>query len=237
MAIVITDNKHYTDIANAIRGYLPSSPRFKPAEMAKAVTDLGSAISRDAYDSGYEFGKEDGKIEEYDRFWDAFQDNGNRTNYESGFRGLGWNDETYNPKYPILGSNGSSAIFNSSRMADIKVSVTVSGSIASLFAYSYVQTVPLLILDGVTNCNQAFQNAKYLENITFYPENSFGINGLDMHWSPLTVDSMLSLFNCLADYSEDTSGATHTVTLGTTNLAKLTDEDKAVATEKGWTLA
>lgn len=28
-----------------------------------------------------------------------------------------------------------------------------------------------------------------------------------------------------------------TLTLGTTNLAKLTDEEKKVATDKGWTLA
>ena len=31
--------------------------------------------------------------------------------------------------------------------------------------------------------------------------------------------------------------ATHSVTLGTTNLAKLNDSEKAIATEKGWTLA
>lgn len=30
---------------------------------------------------------------------------------------------------------------------------------------------------------------------------------------------------------------THTLTIGTTNLAKLTDEEKAIATEKGWILA
>jgi hypothetical protein len=30
---------------------------------------------------------------------------------------------------------------------------------------------------------------------------------------------------------------TKTLTLGSTNLAKLTDEEKAIATNKGWTLA
>ena len=30
---------------------------------------------------------------------------------------------------------------------------------------------------------------------------------------------------------------TQTLTMGATNLAKLTDEDKAIATNKGWTLA
>ena len=46
----------------------------------------------------------------------------------------------------------------------------------------------------------------------------------------------MSIINCLKDYSTDTSGTSHTVTLGTTNLAKLTDEQKAIATEKGWSL-
>ena len=32
------------------------------------------------------------------------------------------------------------------------------------------------------------------------------------------------------------SGVTQTLTLGTDNLAKLTDTEKAIATEKGWTL-
>lgn len=34
-----------------------------------------------------------------------------------------------------------------------------------------------------------------------------------------------------------TVDTTQTLTLGTTNLAKLTEEEMAIATEKGWTLA
>jgi hypothetical protein len=33
------------------------------------------------------------------------------------------------------------------------------------------------------------------------------------------------------------TGETKTLTLGATNLAKLTNEEKAIATQKGWTLA
>lgn len=43
------------------------------------------------------------------------------------------------------------------------------------------------------------------------------------------------ILGALKDYSG--SGATYTLTLGTTNLAKLTDAEKALATQKGWTLA
>lgn len=47
----------------------------------------------------------------------------------------------------------------------------------------------------------------------------------------LTVDSLLSLLNALADGVTD-----KTCKIGTTNLAKLTEEQKAIATDKGWTL-
>lgn len=50
----------------------------------------------------------------------------------------------------------------------------------------------------------------------------------------LTVDSMTAMFNSLKDLTGDTA---KTLTLGSTNLAKLTDEQKAVAINKNWTLA
>ena len=50
----------------------------------------------------------------------------------------------------------------------------------------------------------------------------------------ITVDSMIAMFNSL----KDLTGATaKTLTLGSTNLAKLSDEQKAIAINKNWTLA
>ena len=46
----------------------------------------------------------------------------------------------------------------------------------------------------------------------------------------LTVTSLLSLLNALAD------GANKTCKIGTKNLAKLTEEQIAIATNKGWEL-
>jgi len=42
-----------------------------------------------------------GQQAEYDTFWDNYQQNGNRTNYENAFAGYGWNAETFKPKYDI----------------------------------------------------------------------------------------------------------------------------------------
>lgn len=49
----------------------------------------------------YEAGIESGKQTEYDRFWDAYQQNGNLVNYENAFGGKGWTAETFRPKYDI----------------------------------------------------------------------------------------------------------------------------------------
>lgn len=51
--------------------------------------------------------------------------------------------------------------------------------------------------------------------------------------SKLTVESLINVINKAADVTSSPK----TLTLGSTNLAKLTDEQKAVATSKGWTLA
>ena len=62
-----------------------------------------------------------------------------------------------------------------------------------------------------------------------------GFNPTDLNLSTcteLTSTSMVSMFNNLA-----TIGTTKTITLGATNLAKLSVEQKAIATGKGWTLA
>lgn len=50
----------------------------------------------------------------------------------------------------------------------------------------------------------------------------------------LSVDSLMNVINQTADLSE-TGGAT--LTLGSTNVTKLTEEQIAIATSKGWTLA
>jgi hypothetical protein len=57
---------------------------------------------------------------------------------------------------------------------------------------------------------------------------------IDLGTCPLTVESINKLFACLKDYS--TLGGTYTVTLKADRENMLTAEEKAVATNKGWTL-
>jgi hypothetical protein len=113
-----------------------------------------------------------------------------------------------------------------------------SSNINNTFSYcSMLHTIEKLILkdDGTTAFTaSAFRNCSALVNLTV--EGVIGQNGLDLNWSgKLSHDSLMSIINALKDYSG--SGTTHTVTLGATNLAKLTDAEKLIATQKGWTLA
>ena len=57
---------------------------------------------------------------------------------------------------------------------------------------------------------------------------------LDLSPCPnLTHDSLMNVINEAADVT----ASPKTLTLGADNLAKLTAEEKAIATNKGWTLA
>ena len=56
---------------------------------------------------------------------------------------------------------------------------------------------------------------------------------LDIHYSAkFTREALLEIIGNLK-----TVTTTKRLTMGATNLAKLTEEDKAIATNKGWTLA
>lgn len=52
----------------------------------------------------------------------------------------------------------------------------------------------------------------------------------------LNYETLLRFIDALHDFSADTEG-THTIVLGATNLAKLTEEEIAIATNKNWTMS
>ena len=93
----------------------------------------------------------------------------------------------------------------------------------------------------IVRCNEntiftdTFRNLPKVTDITF--EGVIGQNGLKFHQAPLiSHDSLMSALNCLQDKTADTSGTVWQVTLGSTNLAKLTTEEIEAVEAKGWVL-
>lgn len=155
--------------------------------------------------------------------------------------------------------NGATAIGNKGYYScQNLLNVTIQESVNSIgseaFAHSY-KLKSVVISNGVTSIGTwAFVNCTGLENLvlpasltsigsspfsgctalnTVTLGNGFNCNGLNLTGCPLTVDSMIAMFESLADL---TGEAVKTLTLGADNLAKLTDEQKQIATNKNWNL-
>lgn len=187
------------------------------------------------YQEGYSAGETDGKTagrqEQYNEFWDTYQNNGTRTSYANAFYNSFWNDTTYNPKYPIVMGASSNNAFAYSTITDTKVDIIFRGAtLQQIFyrCYNLVTVRKIIFEETVTSLANVFRDCDKLTNLAV--EGTIKAD-LNLSYSPLlTHDSIINVINCLGS-------GTYTLTLGDTNLAKLTDDEKAVATQKGWTLA
>ena len=81
-----------------------------------------------------------------------------------------------------------------------------------------------------TNNGACFNSCTALMTITGNP--NFKVSISLSNSKNLTHDSLMVIINGLQTVTEK-----QVLTIGSTNLAKLTDEEKQIATDKGWTLA
>ena len=184
--------------------------------------------------------------------------------FRSGSTGAGgWNDETFNPKYtPIQPVGSTPYMFEYTQITEIgedKVDFSKASSLNQLFYFSKGIKSVVMDVSSARSIDQAFRDAtnltsvtiKYLRETCSLSSTFFGCTGLtDLTFYQSTIGKTLSLSSCTKLTGETifsqiienlankaASGTTETLTLGATNLAKLTDAEKAVATQKGWTLA
>lgn len=183
---------------------------------------------------GYDAGYTDGQQAEYDRFWDAFQQNGNKTSYDQAFAYTHWTDDSFNPKYDVVCVGGVSArqAFYNGRMTSTKVPIRVKNTpLNNTFSGSTIKTIVLLELDGVTGYNNPFSGCSALENITIAGSIDLSIS---FFASPLLTQASVQ---SIIDHLKDLTGQTaQTLTFHTDVGARLTDAQKATVTAKNWTL-
>ncbi len=209
----------------------------------------------------YDAGKAEGGRSEYDRFWDAYQENGNRQNYNYAFAGWGWNDNTFQPKHPIVGSGQSHSscdyIFSHSKVSRVDmdfsgfkrityilygnqattwvnvIDLKSANNVEGLFHSAVVlETIERLVsYEHTPWIGNCFQNATNLTNIALDGVIAASIN---FRWSPLLTDASVQ---SIIDHLKDLTGATaQTLSFHADVGAKLTDAQKATITAKNWTL-
>ena len=138
-------------------------------KITRAKTDYD-----EVYDAGKQEGKLEGKQAEYDRFWDALQDNGNRWNYNYAFAAPYWTEETFRPKYDLI-CKSCNYLFTSIQVKDIerhlndlgiKLDTSQSGYMNGICTYNYtVEVMPELSFEGVSSIDACFHSAKKLKTI------------------------------------------------------------------------
>lgn len=88
-------NEKMTALADAIRAKTGKTETLNLDQMAESVPEVYEA----------------GKKSEYDAFWDNYQQNGNRTIYNSAF-GCCWNKDNFKPKYSLRPTSAYMMFFN-----------------------------------------------------------------------------------------------------------------------------
>ena len=103
---------------------------------------------------------------------------------------------------------------------------------------SNLNSIPLLDCGKVTGVSTMFgwEDINTLTDLGGFKNLKINFTDGLNHLPNLTVQSLMNVINNLYDFRANGESTTKTLTLGTTNLNKLTDEQKAVATNKGWNL-
>jgi hypothetical protein len=124
--------------------------------------------------------------------------------------------------------------FRCTNMQTVRLPSTITRILDNAFGSCYnLKTINIPALINAQISYSAFWGCQELEYVTI--ENGFSSNNLTLSASTLySRDTIVSWLNALADRTSET---TYTFTIGSTNIAKLSADDIAIATNKNWNLA
>lgn len=231
-------------ISNIVLPFEPYSCTITPVKAGEHIEIDSRSLYMTLYTENesefeFEYHKSYGVQVADDRFWDNYQNYGDRNDYRYAFYGARWNDDNYNPKYPITctgGTNSGSTLFDNSRITDTKVDIIATNTVIdSMFVRSSkLRTIRKLILNGVTRATSTFTSCSALENIeivgTMYVNMAFDASKV------ITRKSLTSILNSMGYIEEGQT--TPTLTLSEETYSMLTQEELDVATkDKKWKVA
>ena len=217
-----------------LRVYDPAITDYYGIPVGQENEKLKNVLSSTPFmTSGYE----EGKKAQYDAFWDAYQQMGNRTNYRYAFYSQNnsvWDDKLYNPKYPItaLDNYGGDSMYQNAPLTDTKVDIEIGVNASYTFISCYsLKTIRKLIVSENTTFYRWFDGCEALESVTFE-----GVIATDISFRDSAKLSNASVQNII-DHIKDLTGQTsQTLTLHATAGANLTQAQKDAITAKNWQL-
>ena len=119
------------------------------------------------------------------------------------------------------------------------INIQPNGTLGYVFSgCTNLKKVEMLRVDENTQFNGTFSSNSNLEEVWFegiIASRGDNNNTFSLHYSPkLKKECVLHIFEHLKDFSE--TGETAKVGLHPTVVSNLTDAEKAIATQKGWTI-
>ena len=206
-----------------------------------------------------------GKQEEYDHFWDALQNFGNKKNYAYAFIGMGWTDETFKPKYNIVPTT-MGYMFTQCGIVDLvdcleRCGVVLDTSQCTSFGWMLsdgcqIKHFPLIDLSASASFQDGFRYAGKLESGSFVNvkpthtwSNAFancsslvditfsGTIGKTISFAQSSKLSTASIQSIIDALADLTGETAQTLTFHKDVGAKLTQAQKDTISAKNWTLA
>ena len=198
-------------------------------------------------------------------FWDAYQQDGDRTNYDGAFGGEGWTTELFKPLYNIAPSSAAYMFRKSNISGDLveicnnnDISLNFSNCTSFMEAFSNAPNITRVgVIDirkaGLNITNMfAYSGVKTIDKVliaetntlTYFPgvmlslENiSFeGVIATSISFAYSSNLTMASVDSIISCLKDLTGKTAQTLTFHATVGGKLTEAQKAAITAKNWTL-
>lgn len=150
--------ENFKNIADAIRAKTGKKEPIVPSAFAAAIGDV--------YESG--------QNSMYGSFWDAFQQNGNRVNYDYGFYGRQWNEGILKPKHRIAPTSANQMFLNNNYKGDLRtlsseddfLDFSACTNVSNLFAYAnQISHIGKVDMSSATSIAGAFVGCTSLVSI------------------------------------------------------------------------
>lgn len=203
---------------------------------------------------------------EYNRFWNAFQDNGNRTHYTYGFAGRGWTAANLIPKYKNIQPTTCTGMFFNNTIPDlvshfenhgITLDFSKSTSVYDAFSSTSTKRLPFLNISSAGSALTMFAYNSSLVEIAGLEcgvNNSFsstfagcsalvkvvfsGVIANNISLSDSKNLSKESITSLINTLSSSVKGKSVTLSETAKNNAFTADEwNSLVATKSNWTIS